>query len=80
MDANAKDWYEAGAIVEAQREASLAAPTGSTSGLTLACVRCGNMLSKQGGLLFSPPDGEQRVRKIHLCRECWELIDLWLRM
>ncbi len=51
----------------------------SASGLSLACVRCGNLLSRQGGLMFSPPDREQRVKKIHLCRQCWEIVELWLK-
>lgn len=53
--------------------------TCSISGLKISCIRCGDILNKQGGLLFSPPDREQRVRKIHLCRGCWELIEMWMR-
>jgi len=51
----------------------------SASDLHLACVRCGNTLSKQGALMFSPPDRDQRVRKIHLCSACWEMIELWVK-
>jgi hypothetical protein len=37
--------------------------------ITVFCF-CGAELTEPGGLLFSPPDGFNRVTKIHLCPDC----------
>lgn len=36
------------------------------------CDKCHRELEDFGGLLFSPPDGENKVRKFHICRGCYE--------
>ena len=36
------------------------------------CDKCGNELSAFGGLLFSPPDSKNIVKKYHLCVECFD--------
>lgn len=39
------------------------------------CRRCDQPISDPGGLLFSPPDEQDRVEKQHLCVKCYKLID-----
>lgn len=36
------------------------------------CNRCGNELKEFGGILFSPPNNSELVKKWHLCRSCYE--------
>lgn len=38
------------------------------------CDRCKKELTDFGGILLSPPDVKNRVRKFHLCKECYALI------
>ena len=38
------------------------------------CDKCKSRLDDFGGLLFSPPDDEGKVKKWHLCRKCYEAI------
>lgn len=38
------------------------------------CDRCKRELTSFGGILLSPPDRDEMVRKYHLCRACYELI------
>ncbi len=35
------------------------------------CDKCENELDEFGGILLSPPDEENRVRKFHLCKKCY---------
>jgi len=35
------------------------------------CNRCGKELDKLGGLLFSPPDNKNNVKKYHICKDCF---------
>lgn len=37
------------------------------------CFRCQKELIELGGLLFSPPNKENLVNKIHLCTKCYNL-------
>jgi hypothetical protein len=40
--------------------------------LSVACDRCGNLLTEPGALVFSPPQADcQQVEKYHLCVSCW---------
>jgi hypothetical protein len=40
------------------------------------CDRCKKELEEYGAILFSPPDKDNNVRKLHLCRSCYkEMID-----
>lgn len=39
--------------------------------ITPVCARCGKELTAFGGLLFSPPDKNDNVRKTHLCKDCY---------
>ena len=48
------------------------------TGLQFDCERCGKPLQKPGALLFSPPRGD-RVRKHHICRECYAAMAKQLR-
>ena len=38
------------------------------------CDRCKIELKEFGGILLSPPDKENKVRKFHLCKACYEKI------
>lgn len=42
--------------------------------ITPKCDKCKDELSDFGGILLSPPDDENMVRKFHLCRKCYEEI------
>ena len=39
--------------------------------LKIKCFICKNELSQQGGLLFSPPNKEFNVKKLHFCFSCY---------
>ena len=41
------------------------------------CDKCGNELTENGGLAFSPPF-ENKSSKWHLCARCWSLFTQWL--
>lgn len=36
---------------------------------------CGKELDAFGGLVLSPPDSRNKVRKYHVCRSCFKLIE-----
>lgn len=36
------------------------------------CDKCKEELKDFGGILLSPPDEKNMVRKFHLCRKCYE--------
>jgi hypothetical protein len=38
------------------------------------CDKCKKELDDFGGILFSPPDENNKVEKFHLCRACYEEI------
>lgn len=38
------------------------------------CKLCKEELSDFGGILLSPPDKEEKVRKFHLCKSCYNKI------
>lgn len=38
------------------------------------CDKCGKELEEFGGILLSPPDAENTVKKFHLCPSCYEAI------
>ena len=46
-------------------------PEAKCDGLKINCDNCGAMLREPGALMFSPPDSDGRVDKIHWCKECW---------
>lgn len=35
------------------------------------CDKCKNELTEFGAILLSPPDEKGMVKKMHLCRECY---------
>lgn len=37
------------------------------------CDRCKKELKEFGGILLSPPDKQNKVRKFHLCVECYKI-------
>lgn len=45
----------------------------------IECDKCLKELKKPGALVFSPPSPEECqghiVNKMHLCVECWKIID-----
>lgn len=43
------------------------------------CDKCKEELSDFGGILLSPPDDKNMVRKFHLCKKCYEEISKELR-
>ncbi len=38
------------------------------------CDKCGKELEEFGGILLSPPDQNNSVKKYHLCRKCYDEI------
>jgi len=38
------------------------------------CNKCGKELNVFGAILLSPPDEENKVRKFHICIECYSQI------
>lgn len=39
-----------------------------------SCDKCGSELLEFGAILLGPPDGNDRVRKYHICVGCYEQI------
>ncbi len=39
--------------------------------IRIKCDKCKEELKEQGALLFSPPEQENKVKKIHICKECY---------
>lgn len=44
--------------------------------LEIDCYWCEETLDEPGALLFSPPDENDRVDKVHLCVKCFN--EIWL--
>ena len=42
--------------------------------IKVVCNRCGNELTKFGAILLSPPDKKSKLRKYHICKDCFRLI------
>lgn len=44
------------------------------------CKKCGAEIQEKAALLISPPIVQQSelVRKIHVCRRCWSILEGWL--
>ena len=38
------------------------------------CNRCAEELNELGAILLSPPDKKSKVRKYHICKDCFTLI------
>jgi len=38
------------------------------------CDKCKMELQEFGAILLSPPDQENKVRKFHLCKSCYDLM------
>ncbi len=38
------------------------------------CDKCKKELTDYGAILLSPPDEYQKVRKLHICKDCYEQI------
>ena len=43
------------------------------------CDRCGHELLVPAGLVFSPPESGNTVRKFHLCVGCYEAFRSWIQ-
>ena len=41
------------------------------NGLIIKCDRCDQKLTELGALLFSPPFDGTYVKKVHLCKNCY---------
>ncbi len=39
------------------------------------CDKCKKGLTEFGGILLSPPDNKNTVKKFHLCTECYSKIE-----
>lgn len=35
------------------------------------CNKCGEELDEFGAILLSPPDENNKVRKFHICKDCY---------
>jgi hypothetical protein len=44
------------------------------------CDKCQQELQDFGGILLSPPDGESKVIKYHLCKDCYKEIEDTLKL
>ena len=40
--------------------------------MKIKCDVCKSILKELGGLLFSPPDKRGKVKKYHVCKDCWD--------
>ncbi|MFH1248864.1 MAG: hypothetical protein V1660_01825 [archaeon] len=38
------------------------------------CYKCKKELDDFGAILLSPPDSNNKLKKMHLCKECYEAI------
>jgi hypothetical protein len=38
------------------------------------CDKCGNELTEFGGILLSPPNSSNNVKKLHICVTCYKQI------
>ena len=36
------------------------------------CDKCHNELEEFGAILFSPPDKDSKVKKFHICKDCYD--------
>ena len=43
------------------------------------CNKCGEELKEFGGILLSPPDKKDCVKKYHLCKKCFEEMESELK-
>ena len=43
------------------------------------CNKCSEELKEFGGILLSPPENDDRVKKYHLCKKCFEEIKVKLK-
>ena len=39
--------------------------------IIVRCYKCGGELTELGGILLSPPDEDDKVEKLHLCKACY---------
>jgi hypothetical protein len=46
--------------------------------MDINCDLCKQKLEITGALVFSPPDLASKVRKIHVCRTCWTILQFVL--
>lgn len=44
----------------------------------IECVKCKTQLIESGALVFSFPSEANIVRKMHLCRRCYNLLLMWI--
>lgn len=42
--------------------------------ITPLCDKCHNELNDYGAILLSPPDSDSMVKKLHLCKNCYQQI------
>lgn len=53
-------------------------PREGREGLTIRCSRCPNTLSRQGALVFGPPNIIGQTYKFHICGDCWQELRDWI--
>jgi hypothetical protein len=46
--------------------------------LKILCDKCGEEINEGAALVFSPPTGNM-VGKYHICVDCWNRLDFWLK-
>jgi len=39
------------------------------------CDKCKKELEEFGGILLSPPDNDRKVKKYHLCKNCYQKVE-----
>ena len=39
--------------------------------ITPTCDNCGQELTKYGAIILSPPDVDGKVKKFHICTDCY---------
>ena len=44
------------------------------------CKDCERELKSFGAILLSPPDKRGKVRKIHLCKECFKRVEKFIKL
>ena len=43
------------------------------------CSKCNKWLNNFGALLFSPPCGDSKVTKYHICVDCWDSVESFIQ-
>lgn len=46
--------------------------------LDIKCDKCKKPINKPAALVFSPPDSKQKVKKYHVCMDCWFYLEKYI--